>query len=589
MRTALWSAVAAMAMAAAPVTAELQRVELDLAGDQVELLLGAAAAAGVLTAETAEGSAYNELLHTTPRVALVPGGRYAVEIDYRFETAGATSSPYVLFRGREAGTTADTGLVHLDPAGAHARYEAHLALRDDYYLIIGVERGGRIEVSRVVIQQLPGGTTVVHPAEDLAPLANPDKGWVLHFYDNSVDAYGQRIRPGERLDFPGLSMVYFRLAWGYLEPEEGRFDWSRIDPWYRQFVDQGLKVGFRITCFESGGIPYATPRWVEDAGARFFAFADPDSPQRQPGWDDPVFLSKLDAFLAAFAARYDADPNVAWIDIGSLGVWGEGHAGWSSTGPIALAAYQKHIDLHYKHFRNTRLVVNDDFGYDAVRYACGLGAALRDDSICVDAERPYFHQDMADWFWRNRPVIVETEHYGPSVQRGAWDSATVERSIEEYHASWVSIHHWPDEFLAQERGLVERLANRMGYWLFVPEARMPAALGPGVPFTVSVRWENRGVAPLYRNYAVALGLKDAAGRVVWSGADMRWDLRSLGPAEGLETTHSHPFPHGLAPGTYTLCLGLSPRDEPAVPVVALAVAGRDSDRWHPLGTIDVLP
>ncbi|HOS92021.1 MAG TPA: DUF4832 domain-containing protein, partial [Armatimonadota bacterium] len=402
-------------------------------------------------------------------------------------------------------------------------------------------------------------------------------------------AYGQRIRPGERLDFPGLGMVYFRLAWGYLEPEEGHFDWSWIDPWYQQFVNQGLKVGFRITCFESGGIPYATPKWVEDAGARFFPFADPNSPQRQPGWDDPVFLSKLDAFLAAFAARYDADPNVAWIDIGSLGVWGEGHAGWSSTGPIPLEVYQKHIDLHYKHFRNALLVVNDDFGHEAVRYACGLGAGLRDDSICVNAEHPYFHQDMADWFWRSRPVIVETEHYGPSLERGAWDSGTVERSVEDYHASWVSIHHWPDEFLAKERPLVERLANRMGYWLFVPEARMPAVLSPGVPFTVSVRWENRGVAPLYTNYAVALGLKDAAGRVVWSGADERWDLRFIGPGESLETVHSHPFPEGLEAGTYTLCLGLSPHDEPNTPAVALAMAGRDADRWHPLGPIELLP
>ena len=43
------------------------------------------------------------------------------------------------------------------------------------------------------------------------------------------------------------------------------------------------------------------------------AFNDPP----YADFDDPVFLEKLDHFLAAAAARYDGKPELAFIDIGT--------------------------------------------------------------------------------------------------------------------------------------------------------------------------------------------------------------------------------------------------------------------------------
>ncbi len=58
--------------------------------------------------------------------------------------------------------------------------------------------------------------------------------------------------------------------------------------------------------------PYATPRWVEKAGAGGYHLSgegkiSPDGPLWEPDIDDPVFLQKLDNFLAAAAARYDGN------------------------------------------------------------------------------------------------------------------------------------------------------------------------------------------------------------------------------------------------------------------------------------------
>ena len=59
-----------------------------------------------------------------------------------------------------------------------------------------------------------------------AALVNPGMGWTLHFYSNVPKNYGSKLNPSDTVeDFPGLSTVYLRLPWAYLEPEEGKYNW----------------------------------------------------------------------------------------------------------------------------------------------------------------------------------------------------------------------------------------------------------------------------------------------------------------------------------------------------------------------------
>jgi hypothetical protein len=179
-------------------------------------------------------------------------------------------------------------------------------------------------------------------------------------------SYGSRLATTDLLpDWPGLSFIYLRIPWSYIEPREGEFNWSVVDTPMQRFVPRGLKACFRFSCSESW-MEYATPEWVKEAGARGYRFTpgrgvSPDGPYWEPDFDDPVFLEKLNAFLAAAAARYDGHPDVAFIDVGSFGVWGEGHT-WASTGKAyPNSTVIRHIDLHLEHFRRTRIVGMDDF------------------------------------------------------------------------------------------------------------------------------------------------------------------------------------------------------------------------------------
>lgn len=441
------------------------------------------------------------------------------------------------------------------------------------------------------------------PADNGRALVNPMMGWKLNFYSNMLQNYGSKLEPSDTLDdFPGLSCIYLRLPWAYIEPEEGKFDWSVVDAPAQRWIDKGLQVAFRFTCSESW-MRYATPQWVQKAGAKGYNFntrtgVDPNGPFWEPDYGDPVFLAKLDHFLAAAAARYDGNPNVAFIDIGSLGVWGEGHTFASTRLKYPPEVVHKHIDTHLRHFKKTLLNVNDDFvtfvdrgGDDIIKYAADKGLTLRDDSILVQPPpNSYFHAGMAQAFWPKVPVILEHEHYMPSVRRGAWKPDIFLKAIEDYHAAYMCIHWFPREFLEKERELIDRVNLRLGYRLQLREASWPATVSRRGRVDFISSWANAGVAPCYPGGFVTFTLKDQKGGVVAVFANESSNVRELPvAAPGNAVIKSFETSHGFAPnmpaGTFDVYVSVGDRD--GTPRIALPHDNGDGHRRYRLGKIQV--
>ncbi|MGQ9591926.1 MAG: DUF4832 domain-containing protein [Planctomycetota bacterium] len=455
----------------------------------------------------------------------------------------------------------------------------------------------------------------VRPADTGEALANPGMGWTLHFYSNLIENYGSKLAPSDTLDdWPGLSTIYLRVPWSYLEPREGEFNWSLLDTPAQRWIRKGKRIALRVTCSESW-IRYATPKWVEEAGARGVEFEfgkgpRPGGPLWDPDYLDPVFLEKLDRFLAAMALRYDGSPDVAFIDIGSFGMWGEGHTGFSSRldEERTLEVVKRHIDLHRKHFSRTLLALNDDMAgpgkpgksFSAAEYALSRGVTLRDDSILVQPPpRSWYHAEMAEAFWPKLPVILEHEHYGPSKARGAWSGELLEKAVEDYHASYLSVHWWPREFLEENRETIDRLNRRLGYRIVLREISWPEEAALGEPFLVETVWANEGVAPLYAGGFFALALADAKGGIASVHVDESFDFRDLevGPrgaaparklASRVAVALEHADPVGshrppTPPGTYDVLVSVGRRD--GTPSIALPHGGHDGARRYAVGRI----
>ena len=453
---------------------------------------------------------------------------------------------------------------------------------------------------------------VVCPKDDGRALVNPGMGWVMHYYDNSP-RYGTTIATGDDLRwFPGCSVVYLRQPWAHLEPEEGKFNWNAIDTPAQQWIARGGQIAFRITCSET--MKEATPEWVARAGAKTIRWNWPTGPAPDGKYwecvpDDPIYLEKLGNFLEAFAKRYDGRREVAFIDIGSFGIWGEGHTGRTiRLSPEETQRIVKlHIDLHRRHIRQTLLVANDDFtaSHDAqtsmaMDYARAKGLGWRDDSIMVD-RRFWYHEKQAALFWPTRPVIVETGHYHIVKARSNWSAETLLASIEAHHASYLSIHGDPRLILDENRAAVQAANLRLGYRFQARRISYPARVvshadpEKAEPFAVEFSFANAGVASCYRSLHPCLTLKTPAGGIAAVLADSDFDLAALpvaAPGQAQATTHVASFTLGrwqrpvLPPGRYEVFVSVGEAD--GTPVCELPLANGDGQRRYRIGGIQVV-
>ncbi len=426
------------------------------------------------------------------------------------------------------------------------------------------------------------------------PLANPHKGWYHHFPDNHPGKY-VIADDADLLEFPGMDHLYIRLAWSYLEPQEGKFHWEVIDRLIDKWVAHGLGISFRISCKETSTDrieqQFATPKWVMESGARGGYYrrgepAGPDGPW-EPVFDDPVFLEKLDNFLRAFAARYDGKPWLRYVDIGSIGDWGEGHTSSGSRIAYDFDQRRPHVDLYCKHFQRTQLVISDDFVYSIAdvkqrqrmhRYVVDHGIAYRDDSILVDyyvraysdtwtVRSPEFFADA----WQQTPQVLELQHYGAVKNDGNWDvrpGSSValhgggksgpdyfRGALELLHATYIGYHGDARRWLNDNPETTVELLNRCGYWYFLHSVQVPETWNAGASTAIAMTWENRGVAPAYEPFQLRLCLRGPTTKVfeIDSGNQKWLPLPD-------KKTHVEQYvldlPEELEPGEYSLQLKL---------------------------------
>ena len=247
--------------------------------------------------------------------------------------------------------------------------------------------------------------SVVH---DLTPLhdatrvlVNPHKGWYHHFPDNHPNKY-QIARDADLLEFPGMDHLYIRLAWAYLEPKEGQFDWAVIDRIIEKWTAHGLGIAFRISCKETSTDrieqQFATPRWVMEAGAQGRLLPDGQGHRAGGTVGTSVRRPHLPGQAGPVPGRLRG--ALRWQAVAAL----RGHRQHRRLGRGPLLGRQpqglcpspcgkQHVDLHLKHFKRAQLVISDDYVHalnDPAERArlhqhiLTNGISYRDDSIMVD-------------------------------------------------------------------------------------------------------------------------------------------------------------------------------------------------------------
>ena len=437
----------------------------------------------------------------------------------------------------------------------------------------------------------------VFPSDSGVPLENPGMGWVFHHYDNSITSYGAPLGDSYNgSEFPGLTVCYLRLSWGYVEPVEGEFSWSILDTPIQRYVAAGKKFAFRFTTFESHNPIRATPERVEDAGAKGQFVTVHKQRGWEPDYDDPIYLAKLENFLHAVGKRYGGNPNLAFVDVGTLGVWGEGH-------PIArrygLSTLRRHIDLHQKAFANTLIVGNDDWNTwfneegepSAMKMARSMGLAFRDDSLCIyeDPKRAY-SAHLAQPFAVDTPVILEMGHYGLVKRKNTWNGGKgYLQAVGDYKASYVSVHANPILFLKENSDIVDQINMTLGYRLNLEKAAWPATVKLSEGLTITSQWRNVGVAPCLPGGHVGWSLFDSSNALAAVLVDSNQNMRAVASdpekmAAPTSWKQHFSLPLTMKPGRYTVAVSVG--GPSGTPTISLPLEGQVGKNCrYALGTL----
>ncbi len=472
----------------------------------------------------------------------------------------------------------------------------------------------------LLLQPVLAAVISVSPKEDTSLIQITGVGW------QTVSAYGEKNvwqhcgdTAGGKYELCGTAVetkaligsgipsgsAYYRWMWKEVEPENGNINFAMIDKVLANANSMGQTLEFRIMLELQQN---AVPQWAIDAGVPMrnrdatclHGFQSPD-------YNNPITKQLVFRLMRALGNRYNDHPGIGTVEVGLLGLWGEGHIYCNTTLNPTFETKKEYVDSVYKFFPNTPILIGVDFGPKYV-------GDRTDDivSYCVDKGRCGWRADS--WGHWGAPLGPKMQEYnwqlskhpnlwqkGPiALEKGKlmFDDSdfTTPNLIDTTFAmslTWGTslASNWgripwigPDPSEKQKLVKLKKFLKKIGFRFVLQKATYETAVKAGDSIPISMDWVNRGIAPPYRDLRVAFRLRGAQGNIsdpVITNLSVKLWL------PGNKTAISNfKIPANLSSGSYTLETALVHHSS-ANFVTAIAIDGKTTDGWYPLGNMSV--
>lgn len=399
------------------------------------------------------------------------------------------------------------------------------------------------------------------------------------------------------------SLAYKVATWRELEPEPGRFAFEQFERTARmdEHAANGVRLVIRVVLdYGTSVSDLDLPDWLyEEIDGDGVWYDEEVGKGFSPNYENETLIRYHERLIRALGERYDEDPRVAFIALGSLGHWGEWHTYSDDTINIPfppMAVSDRYVEHYIESFPNKLLLMrrpypiadeqgiglyNDVFGtpkstYDYIDW---FESGYR--SVLADA----FIPAMPD-FWKRGPSGGEFGFAG--VDAGYFEDDRIEETLDmarRSHLSWVGPSTDIEELDESERSNMNRFLNAIGYRFAVQSVTFPMIWKAGAEANVSIEVSNEGVAPFYYRWPVELALVDDQGRIAFR-KNISQDVRDWLPGRtGFEERLA--LPAQLPTGAYKLTIAIIDPDT-GKPGVDWAMEGRRADGRYTLSTVPVV-
>ena len=403
--------------------------------------------------------------------------------------------------------------------------------------------------------------------------------------------------------FPS-TIHYARFNWQDINPAENVYDWGPIEILRQEGLALDQKIHFRIRNAQPPpwGPGQVIPDWVIAQGAVIID----GSRGTEPLYSDCQFLTFQAVFVDAFRQQYDGDPDIAFLDIGAYGNFGEwgteqydetpGSLDWHARRRLAdmylggqgtrpcQQADGSVIDVSYNYtgFQQTQLLMPyTPWRKDSLFYATDARSdvGIRHDALGSETHQNKYREEIGDLVarsWRNVPIVFEFS----SDANSSTALASARAFAQEMHASLIH-----ENFNGYDAGIAAVL-EVIGYRLVLREITYVRELTTDYPLTVNMIWENTSSAPPYHAYHLMAALVDNQDTVVWE-QEIDTDVRTWTPRTAISVQDDLILPDTLPVGLYDLRIAFVD-DNTHQPVLNLAIAGRDSNGRYQIGPVQII-
>ncbi len=393
-----------------------------------------------------------------------------------------------------------------------------------------------------------------------------------------------------------FTLVYADLVWADFEPELGLYDFASFEKknHFDLWREQGKKVIFRFVMDVPTNQRHRDiPEWLyRQTGQDGEAYRVPYGRGYSPRYENPILIEAHARAVAALGGRYGRDPFFAFVQIGSLGHWGEWHIHEKAGKMPPREVREQYVRPYIEAFPDAKLMMRRPY---AIAAENGMGlfndtaGALKSTQMWLswiesgnDVSRP---EDGADLLpmpeaWREAPIggelatdMEDRDLLGPLLTQ------TMDL-FKLSHTSWIG----PGSFSDVPRGgalqgALDQVLRTVGYRLRVDACTVEEA--PDGALRLTMIWKNDGTAPFYFDWQPALAITGADGTRSLCPLSMR--LIEVQP--GLDFSLSVTLTKTMMPdGPYTVSVGIiDPLTNEAG--VALAMTASENNLWYELLSI----
>lgn len=458
-----------------------------------------------------------------------------------------------------------------------------------------------------LFSQIKTGTLIVRPKEIQGILQNPGIGFTTFQRFNGdtlnsgidwTEGYPiqyQKSNNTTNENYPQTTIAYWRAYWRYLEPEKGKYRWDLIDQALATAEERGQSLMLRVAPYGSVDNISDVPSWYRKmVGKRTdWKYNNPVNKWVVDA-EDPLYVQYFGGFIKELGKRYDGHPVLEAVDLSIVGAWGEG--GGSSL--LTRQTMESLIDCYTDNFKKTPLipVLADKKTIQYANSKARVGwrvDCIGDIGFFAKEQNGWTH--MYDYYpqsiirygakdnWKRGPISLEICYTLLKWKQEGFTNEQV-KSIFDQTLKWhISSFNAKSSAVPPEwEPLVNDWLNKMGYRFVLRKFSCPETVKRNGRLLFETWWENKGVAPCYKHFSLAIRLKNTKDSITFL-TDV--DIREWLPGDNLYD-NSVFIPKNFTPGYYDVQIGIvDPLS--GKPKIQLAVEGKEPDGWYTLGKLKI--